>query len=77
MTPPLPSSPATSTPSRDGRQIFAVGRQDRTELLRHDPESGRLSRFLSGISAEDVAFSSDGNDDVAVLYDDPGGDDTF
>ena len=35
-------------PSRDGRQIFAVGEKERGELVRHDPRSGQFLPYLSG-----------------------------
>jgi len=46
-------------PSRDGRRIFAVGALARSELVRYDGRSG-FTPYLNGISATDVAFSSDG-----------------
>ena len=45
--------------SRDGKKIFAIGDQARAELLRYDGRSA-FSSYLGGISARDVAFSSDG-----------------
>src|SRR5579862_7593237 len=47
-------------PSRDGRKLFVVGRRPRGELVRKDPQSDHLVPYLSGISAEHVSFSSDG-----------------
>ena len=49
------------TPSPDGKKIFAVGGQERGELVRYDLNSQRLQPFLSGISAEHLDFSRDGN----------------
>jgi len=46
-------------PSRDGKKVFAVGAQPRTELIRHDGKNGFAS-FLGGLSVSDVAFSTDG-----------------
>jgi Tol biopolymer transport system component/DNA-binding winged helix-turn-helix (wHTH) protein len=46
-------------PSRDGKKIFAVGAQPRTELNRYDGKSG-FGPFLGGLSVTDVAFSTDG-----------------
>jgi Tol biopolymer transport system component/DNA-binding winged helix-turn-helix (wHTH) protein len=46
-------------PSRDGKKIFAVGAQPRTELIRYDGKSG-FGPFLGGLSVTDVAFSTDG-----------------
>jgi WD40 repeat protein len=67
----LTSSPLglfTPLPSRDGKKLFVVGRTSRGELERGDPKSGILTRFLSGISAEDVAFSKDGQWVAYVSY---------
>ena len=51
------SSPAASA---DGRHIYAIGDQDRGELVRYDLTSGHTESFLSGISAEQLDFSPDG-----------------
>ena len=50
-----------AVPSRDGKQIFAVGTKRRGELVRYDVKSGQFLPFLSGISAIDPTFSRDGN----------------
>jgi WD40 repeat protein len=47
-------------PSRDGKQIFAVGTKERAELVRYDLQSHQFLPFLGGISATDTAFSRDG-----------------
>jgi eukaryotic-like serine/threonine-protein kinase len=47
-------------PSRDGRRLFAVGTHPRGELARLDPRSREFVPYLSGLSAEGVAFSKDG-----------------
>jgi Tol biopolymer transport system component/DNA-binding winged helix-turn-helix (wHTH) protein len=47
-------------PSRDNRQIFAIGTSHRAELFRYDMRTRQFSPFLSGISAEGVSFSQDG-----------------
>jgi Tol biopolymer transport system component len=47
------------SPSHDGKKFFAVGAQPRTELMRYDGVSGFRS-FLGGLSATDLAFSTDG-----------------
>jgi Tol biopolymer transport system component len=54
--------------SRDGKKLFAVGRTLRGELVRWDSKSGQLVPFLSGISAQDVAFSKDGQWVAYVSY---------
>jgi Tol biopolymer transport system component len=46
--------------SKDGKKLFVVGRRPRGELVRLDAGSGHLAPFLSGISAEHVTFSADG-----------------
>jgi Tol biopolymer transport system component len=59
----LTSSPLglfTPLPSKDGKKLFVVGRTYRGELERGESKSGRFTPFLAGISAEDVAFSKDG-----------------
>lgn len=48
-------------PSRDGRQIFAAGAKQRGEVVRYDLNSKQFVPFLSGISAFNPTFSSDGN----------------
>jgi serine/threonine protein kinase/WD40 repeat protein len=55
---PLPYS--LPTPSRDGKQIFVLGTKQRGELVRYDMKSHQFLPFLSGISATDPTFSSDG-----------------
>jgi Tol biopolymer transport system component len=47
-------------PSRDGKKLFVQGRQPRAELVRYDAKSGQFAPYLSGISAEGVDFSRDG-----------------
>jgi Tol biopolymer transport system component len=59
----LTSGPMTFTsplPSRDGKKLFVVGGLARGELSRYDVKSGQFSPFLSGLSAEGVKFSKDG-----------------
>lgn len=55
-------------PSKDGKQIFAVGEQRRAELVRYDSRSGQYIPFLSGISAGHVDFSPDGQWVTYVSY---------
>ncbi|HEV2493427.1 MAG TPA: protein kinase [Terriglobia bacterium] len=47
-------------PSPDGKKIFALGSQPRGELVRYDANMRQYLPFLSGISAEGVTFSKDG-----------------
>ena len=55
-------------PSRDGRKLFVVGRLRRGELSRYDSKSGQFLPFLSGISADSVRFSRDGQWVAYVTY---------
>ena len=45
-------------PSKDGKRIFAMGGQARSEVLRYDGRS--FLPYLGGASAADLAFSADG-----------------
>jgi Tol biopolymer transport system component len=47
-------------PSLDGKRIFVIGEQQRSELVRYDAKSGQFFPYLDGISARGVSFSSDG-----------------
>jgi Tol biopolymer transport system component len=67
----LTSSPLrlfTPLPSKDGKKLFVVGRSYRGELVRGESKSSRFTPFLSGISAEDVVFSRDGQWMAYVSY---------
>ena len=60
---PLTSSPMTLSsplPSKNGNQLFLVGRTYRGELMRYNAKSAQFEPFLGGISAEFVVFSKDG-----------------
>ena len=66
----LTSSPLglfTPLPSKDGKRLFVVGRTFRGELERQSGSAG-LTSFLSGISADDVEFSKDGQWVAYVSY---------
>ncbi len=59
----LTSGPMTffsPLPGKDGKKLFVVGALARGELARYDTKSGLFASFLSGISAESVSFSKDG-----------------
>ncbi len=49
----------TPLPSRDGERLFAVGGQEKGELLRFDSGLGQFVPFLSSLSAWGAAFSKD------------------
>jgi serine/threonine protein kinase/Tol biopolymer transport system component len=55
-----PLSYSGAIPSRDGKQIFAIGTKRRSELVYYDMKSHQFLSFLSGISAIDPTFSHDG-----------------
>jgi eukaryotic-like serine/threonine-protein kinase len=55
-------------PSKDGRKLFAVAGMVRGELERYDAKSKAMEPFLSGISAQDVAFAKDGQWVAYVSY---------
>jgi Tol biopolymer transport system component len=52
-----PLSFEASQPGLDGKKIFAVGAQLRTELSRYDRKSRQFNPYMSGISAVGVSFS--------------------
>jgi Tol biopolymer transport system component/predicted Ser/Thr protein kinase len=56
--------------ARDGKTIYARGYTRRGELVRLDPRSNSFQPFLSGVSADNVAFSPDGKALVYVSYPD-------
>ncbi len=55
-----PLAYSSAIPSRDGKQIFAIGTKQRGELVHCDLKSRQFLPFLSGISATDTTFSRDG-----------------
>jgi serine/threonine protein kinase/Tol biopolymer transport system component len=70
---PLTSSPLglfTPLPSKDGKKLFVVGRTYRGELVRGEAKFNEFVPFLSGISAEDLVFSKDGQWMAYVSYPD-------
>jgi Tol biopolymer transport system component len=56
--------------SKDGKKIFAAGSTNRGELMRLDLKSNQFQPFLGGISADQVAFSKDGQSIAYVSYPD-------
>jgi serine/threonine protein kinase/Tol biopolymer transport system component len=48
-------------PSRDGKQIYALGTKQRGELVRYDMKSKQFVPILQGVSATNPTFSKDGN----------------
>ena len=58
-------------PSADGKKIYAIGDQLRSELVRYDLKTSQFVPYLGGISATDLSFSRDGQWVAYVGY--PGG----
>ena len=56
--------------SKDGKKLFVVGALARGELNRYDTKSATFAPFLSGISADGVSFSKDGQWVAYVNYPD-------
>jgi eukaryotic-like serine/threonine-protein kinase len=65
-----PLSCSMPTPSRDGKQIFAMCAKLRGELVRYDRRFQQFVPFLGGISATDVMYSRDGAWVVYLSYPD-------
>lgn len=69
----LTSGPMTffsPIPSRDGSKLFVTGSLARGELTWYDRKSSQFAPYLSGISADEVAFSKDGQSVAYVSYPD-------
>jgi len=59
----LTSSPmmlSDVSPSPDGKKLYVVGNLFRGELMRYDRKTAEFVPFLSGISADHIDFSKDG-----------------
>ena len=63
-----PTSFSTPTFSKDGKQIFVLGKARRGELAVYDTASGEFRPYLNGISAGFVDFSRDGQWVAYVSY---------
>lgn len=48
-------------PNPDGKRLFAVGWQLRSQLMRYDLKSHQFAPYLDGLSADGLDFSRDGN----------------
>ncbi len=57
-------------PSPDGKKLFVMGVQPRSELVRYDAKSGDFVPYLDGISAGDMDFTRDGQWVTYVSYPD-------
>ncbi|MGA3024470.1 MAG: protein kinase [Bryobacteraceae bacterium] len=56
------------TVSPDGKRLYVTGVQTRSELVILNKVSGQFQPYLDGVSAQDVAFSRDGNHAAYVAY---------
>jgi Tol biopolymer transport system component len=63
-----PLSLSAPLPGKDGKKLFVVGQTSRGTLVRYDSKVGHFLPFLSGISAEFLAFSRDGRWVAYVTY---------
>jgi eukaryotic-like serine/threonine-protein kinase len=55
-----PMSFFSPLPSRDGKKLFAIGTQSHGELAHYDAKLRQFIPYLSGISADQLDFSRDG-----------------
>jgi Tol biopolymer transport system component len=55
-----PISFGNASPAPDNKKIWAIGVQPAGEAVKYDPESKKFVPLISGISATDLDFSSDG-----------------
>jgi Tol biopolymer transport system component/predicted Ser/Thr protein kinase len=55
-------------PSKDGKRLFVIGSQPRGELARYDAKSRQFVPYLSGLSADSVSISKDGQWVAFVSY---------
>ncbi|MGE5114764.1 MAG: winged helix-turn-helix domain-containing protein [Acidobacteriaceae bacterium] len=46
--------------SKDGKEIFAIGKLRRAEVVRYDSRTREFTPYFRGVSAEGLAFSEDG-----------------
>jgi eukaryotic-like serine/threonine-protein kinase len=56
--------------SQDGKRLFVIGEQRRGELVRYDAKARRFLPYLSGISADRLGFSRNGQMVAYVSYPD-------
>ncbi len=54
--------------SKDGKRLFLIGEQPLSELVHYDSKSRQFVPYMSGISAEGVSFSRDGQWAAYVAY---------
>ncbi len=57
-------------PSKDGKKVYVVGAQRRSELVRYDGRSGQFVPYFAGTSADGLDFSRDGKWVAYVVHPD-------
>jgi len=55
-------------PSKDGKEVYFIGSARRDEVIRYVPKTQSFEPYLSGLSAEGLAFSPDGKKVAYVSY---------
>ena len=55
-------------PNKDGTKVFFIGSNRRGELVRYDQKTRQFAPYLSGLSAEGVDFTRDGQRIAYVSY---------
>lgn len=55
-------------PSRDATKIFFVGSERKDEIIRYEPSTRSFMPYLTGLSAESLAFTADGKKIAYVSY---------
>lgn len=55
-------------PSKDGKKVYFIGSAQRDELIRYVPKTQSFEPYLSGLSAEGLAFAPDGKKIAYVSY---------
>jgi serine/threonine protein kinase/Tol biopolymer transport system component len=63
-----PLALSSPLPSKDGRKLFVMGRRPRGELVRYDAPTDHFVPYFSGISAEHLCISKDGQWVAYVMF---------
>lgn len=63
-----PMNMQSPVPSKDGKKLFFIGTLPRGELARYDSKSRQFVPYLSGMSAEHLAFSRNGEWLTYITY---------
>jgi eukaryotic-like serine/threonine-protein kinase len=65
-----PMNTWAAIPGKDGKRLFVIGSKPRGELVKYDSKARQFVPYLSGISADDLAFSGDGEWAAYVTFPD-------